>query len=62
MFAKIETERLHFIQLNQKQLRTEQCIHLHDIIAIDVNPNDLEKMVILPAAFTGSPRYMHEYA
>ena len=61
MYAKIESERLLYIRLNQKKLRMEDYIHLRDAIANDANPNDLGKMVILPATFTGSPRHMHEY-
>ena len=61
MYAKIESERLLYIRLNQKKLRVEDYIHLRDAIANDANPNDLGKMVILPATFTGSPRHMHEY-
>lgn len=62
MYAKIETERLLFIRLNQKKLRVDNYIHLHDAIANDGNVNDIGKMVILPATFTGSPRHMQEYA
>ena len=62
MYAKIESERLNFIRCNQKALRSEEYIHLRDAIANDGNVNDIGKMVILPATFTGSPRHMHEYA
>jgi len=64
MLAKIETEQFLFIRLNQTKLCSEEYIHLRDTVANDdnMNPNALEKMVILPAIFTGSPRYMHEYA
>lgn len=62
MYAKIETERLLYIRLNQKSLRSEEYIHLRDAISNDGNVNDIGKMVILPATFTGSPRHMHEYA
>ena len=64
MYAKIETERLLYIRLNQTKLRSEDYIHLRDAIVNDgnVNPNELGKMLILPATFTGSPRHMHEYA
>lgn len=27
-----------------------------------MNPNELGKMVIFPATFTGSPQHMHEYS
>ncbi|GFT13183.1 putative DNA helicase [Trichonephila clavipes] len=64
MYAKIETERLLYIRLNQTELRSEQYIHLRDAIVNDgnVNPNELKRMAILPSTFTGSPRPMHEYA
>ncbi|XP_028966381.1 uncharacterized protein LOC114828011 [Galendromus occidentalis] len=64
MYAKIESERLLFIQLNQTKLRSEEYIHLRDAIATDgnVNPNHVGNSVIVPATFTGSPRHMHEYA
>ncbi|UYV80385.1 hypothetical protein LAZ67_19000038 [Cordylochernes scorpioides] len=62
MYVKIETKRLLFIRLNQTKLRSENYIHLRDAIATDENPNDLGKMIILPATFAGSPWHMHEYA
>ncbi|GFX33072.1 ATP-dependent DNA helicase [Trichonephila clavipes] len=64
MYAKIETERLLYIRLNQTELRSEQYIHLRDAIVNDgnVNPNELGRMAILPSTFTGSLRHMHEYA
>lgn len=64
MYAKIETERLLYIRLNQKKLRSEEYIHLCDAITNDgnLNPTELGKQVILPATFTGSPRHMNEYA
>ena len=62
MYAKIESERLLFIRLNQKSLRTESYIHLRDAITNDKNPKNHGQLVILPSSFTGSPRNMHEYA
>nr|XP_029709441.1 uncharacterized protein LOC115255455 [Aedes albopictus] len=64
MYAKIESERLLYIRLNQSKLRSEEYIHLRDAINNDANidPNQLGKAFILPATFTGSPRHMHEYA
>lgn len=61
MYAKIETERLNFIRFNQKQLRSEEYIHLRDAINNDGNVNDIGRLTILPASYTGSPRHMHEY-
>jgi hypothetical protein len=61
MYAKIESERLLFVRLNQKKLRVDEYIHLKDAIASDGNANNLGQLVILPSTFTGSPRHMHEY-
>lgn len=61
MYAKIESERLLYIRLNQKKLRSEEYIHLRDAINNDGNVNDIGRMTILPATYTGSPRHMHEY-
>jgi hypothetical protein len=61
MYAKIENERLLYIQINQQKLRSEQHIHLRDAISNDANPHELGKMVILLSSVTGSPRLMHEY-
>lgn len=61
-YAKIESERLLFIRLNQKQLRAESYIHLRDAITNEGNVADIGQTVILPASYMGSPRHMHEYA
>ncbi|KAL8616748.1 hypothetical protein ACOMHN_017785 [Nucella lapillus] len=62
MFAKIETERLLYIRLNQKQLRVEKYEHLRDALnSNEGNVENLGRLVILPSSFTGGPRYMHEY-
>ncbi|GBO98478.1 Carotenoid isomerooxygenase [Eumeta japonica] len=61
MYAKIEAERMLYIRLNQKKLRTEEYIHLRDAIVNDGNIDDIGTMVILPSSYIGSPRHMHEY-
>jgi len=58
MYAKIETERLNFIRFNQKRLRSDEYIHLHDTINNDGNVNDVGKMIILPSSYQGSPRHI----
>ncbi|KAF8791836.1 hypothetical protein HNY73_003507 [Argiope bruennichi] len=60
MYAKIETERLRFIRLNQKKLRVEDYIYLKDAINNDDNIKQIGKSIILPSTFTGSPRCMHK--
>lgn len=61
MAAKIESERLLYIRLNQKKLRQENYIHLRDAIATDKNIDNIGKSVILPSTFIGGPRHMQEY-
>lgn len=62
MGAKIISERLEFIQNNQKKLRAEDYVHLRDAIQsdADVNVANIGQQVILPSSVTGSPRYTHE--
>lgn len=62
MAAKIESERLLYIRLNQKKLRAESYIHLRDALSSDGNAKNIGKSIILPSSFTGSPRNMQEYA
>lgn len=61
MYAKIESERLLYLRLNQKKLRAEEYVHLRDAISGESNVEDIGKMVILPSTFAGSPRHMQEY-
>lgn len=58
MYAKIESERLRFIALHQKELRAAQYSNLKDASQADgnLNANDLGKIVILPVSFINSPR------
>ncbi|GFV39381.1 helitron_like_N domain-containing protein [Trichonephila clavipes] len=64
MYAKIETERLLYIRLNQTELRSEQYIHLRDANVNDgnVNPNEGGKNGHITVYIHGNPRHMHEYA
>ena len=62
MYAKIESERLLFIRLNQTKLRSEQYIHLRDAVVNDGNTTNVGRLTILPSSYAGSPRHMHEYA
>ncbi|CAE1275461.1 unnamed protein product [Acanthosepion pharaonis] len=60
MAAKMESERLGFIMLNQSKLRTDSYIHLRDGLRSDGDPHNLGKPCILPSSYTGGPRYMYE--
>ena len=61
MYCKIESERLLFIRGAQKKLRADSYSILRDsLVSGDADPSNVGQRVILPATFTGSPRYMHE--
>ena len=61
MYCKIESERLLFIRGEQKKLRADSYSTLRDsLVSDDADPSNVGQRVILPATFTGGPRYMHE--
>ena len=61
VYAKIESERLQFLRREQKSLRAENYKELHDaIVSGDGDPRNVGQKVVLPATFTGGPRYMFE--
>ncbi|GBN82443.1 hypothetical protein AVEN_156967-1 [Araneus ventricosus] len=62
MYAKIESESLLYIKLNQQKLGVEEYIQLRDAITNDRKVTDIDRNLILPATYIGSPRHMHEYA
>ncbi|XP_050338583.1 uncharacterized protein LOC126765043 [Bactrocera neohumeralis] len=62
MYVKVETERLAFIRFNQAKLRSEDYIHLRDVIHSYGDVQNIGLMTILPSSHIGSPRHMHEYA
>ena len=68
MWSKIEGSRLKFIKHNQDQLRVEQYSGLQDAVAnlsgskdTDNEEAKIGQMIILPATFTSSPRYMYSH-
>ena len=46
MYAKIESERLLFIRLNQTKLRSEQYIHSRDAVVNDGNTSNVGRLTI----------------
>ena len=75
MWSKIEGSRLKFIKNNQEQLRVDLYSGLQDALSnsakntgkldAKTKPNSEEakvgQMIILPASFTSSPRYMYSH-
>jgi hypothetical protein len=61
MYAKIESIRLNFLRFNQKQLRVDDYVHLKDAINNDGDAENVGKLVILPATFTGGMYYVCIY-
>ncbi|UYV71174.1 hypothetical protein LAZ67_8002034 [Cordylochernes scorpioides] len=62
IYAKVKSERLHYISAHQAQLRATEYINLLDAIRTDRSHGLIGRQVILPPSFVGSPRHMHEYA
>jgi hypothetical protein len=61
MYVKVEEQRLKFLQMqeNQKTIKADTYSGLAD--AIHANEQSLAgKRIILPATFTGGPRYMYK--
>ncbi|GFY59708.1 helitron_like_N domain-containing protein, partial [Trichonephila inaurata madagascariensis] len=58
-YAKIETERLIFIRLNQTKLLSEEYGHLREAVVHDDNSTNVGRLTILPSSYTGSPQHMH---
>lgn len=56
-YVKIEKDRINYCKQNQKQLRAETYQGLIDYLANAANNSDahIEKMIILPSTFVGSP-------
>ena len=56
--CKVETNRLRWYTLNQKQFRSDLYQDVHDVLAGDGDLNRAGKRIILPASYTGSNRDM----
>ena len=66
MYSKVEGARLKFLKENQDKLRVELYSGLQDTMAQVTTGSDSEvsrvgQMIVLPASFTGSPRYMYRH-
>jgi hypothetical protein len=66
MYSKVEGARLKFLQENQDMLRVELYSGLQDAMAQKEagKGNEVDRigqMIVLPASFTGSPRYMYKH-
>lgn len=59
-YSRIETARLHFIRLNQSQLRVEAYQGLMDYIATHHRDENIRvgNLCILPPSYVGGPRFM----
>ena len=66
MYSKVEGARLKFLKENQDKLRVELYSGLQDAMAQNEAGKGSEverigQMIVLPASFTGSPRYMYKH-
>lgn len=61
-YCRVEAQNLSFIRYNQKSLRVERYQALMDYLVDAAQGRNMRpgNLVILPATFTGGPRYMRE--
>ncbi|XP_071689999.1 uncharacterized protein [Rutidosis leptorrhynchoides] len=61
-YCSIEQDRMEYIRINQHDIRNEYLSGLYDAINRgDYTGSDVGTRTILPASFTGSPRYMYSH-
>lgn len=61
-YCAIEQYMLDYIRNNQKDIRNDHMSGLYDAISRgDVDGSDVGTRTILPASFTGGPRYMYSH-
>jgi hypothetical protein len=60
MYVRIEGTRLHFIRQNQTSLGSEVYNNLTDYLESNTNASNVDRRVILPSSFNGSPRNMYQ--
>lgn len=56
----ISSKCVTYIRLNQKTSSSEKFIYMSNAISSD--ENNVSRLIILPATYVESPRYMDEYA
>ena len=62
VYCIIEQNRTDFIRRNQNDIRSEYLSGIYDAITRgDRNGRDVGSRIILPASFTGGPRYMYSH-
>lgn len=58
-YTFIKEDRLHWVRFSRAQLRLELYEGIRDaVFRGDTTPASVEKRIVLPSTFTGSPRYM----
>ena len=60
MAAKIESDRLNYIRMNQASLRSTTYRGLTDALNDNDDLENVGKRIILSSTFVGGPRYMME--
>ncbi len=60
MYLKMELQRINYLRFNQSKLRVETYSGLTDAMLRDGDATNVGKLIVLPASFTGSPRYMQK--
>jgi hypothetical protein len=61
-YARIESDRLTYVQLNQKKIKAASYKGLDDYLhgRAEINNAELGRRVVLPSSHVGSPRYLQQ--
>ncbi|OMO62293.1 DNA helicase PIF1, ATP-dependent [Corchorus olitorius] len=60
-FCSVDRGRLYHVKTRQKELRSDRYINVRDAMYQgDVDGSDIGKRIVLPASYTGGPRYMFQ--
>ncbi|OMO88273.1 hypothetical protein COLO4_20331 [Corchorus olitorius] len=60
-FSSVDRGRLHHVKTRQKLMRSDRYVNVRDAIYHgDTDGSDIGKRIVLPASYTGGPRYMFQ--
>ena len=59
-WAKVESQKLLWMRMNQKSIRADVYQGVEDAVAADIGSANIGTKIILPSSFQGGPRYMQQ--
>jgi len=59
-WAKVESQKLLWMRMNQKSIRADVYQGVEDAVAADIGSANIGTKIILPSSFQGGPRHMQQ--